>query len=339
MKRIELVIDVSAAVSLGEPANIVLTIDLPEIESLDARPIVCFATPGGGFSRGYFTERLPGLNIESQSQWHAARGWIFVSIDHLGVGSSSIPTDPRRLDYATVPAANHAAAQVVLRKLAEGELLAGLPAIRDPVVLGLGQSMGGSLTIVQQGRYHNFHGVGILGFSSVHTHPAVAGMDEVRVPWLVRDTLPDDVPTVLNQALVTNVARDRMAAINRLLFYYEDLGDELINLLMQHPAADQPAQPWVSRTFPVGVVTRCLTPGVVASEAAAIRSPVLVAMGERDVIADPKGEPRAYLSATSVDLYICPRMGHMHNFATSREHFWRRIETWGEWVKASLAAH
>src|ERR1700726_802663 len=48
---------------------------------------------------------------------------------------------------------------------------------------------------------------------------------------------------------------------------------------------------------------------------AAVRAPVLVAMGERDVIADPKGEPRPYLSARSVDLFICPLMGHMHNFA------------------------
>jgi hypothetical protein len=57
-------------------------------------------------------------------------------------------------------------------------------------------------------------------------------------------------------------------------------------------------------------------------------------MGERDVIADPRGEPRAYLSARSVDLLICPRMGHMHNFAGTRELFWRRIETWAEWVRA-----
>ena len=79
-----------------------------------------------------------------------------------------------------------------------------------------------------------------------------------------------------------------------------------------------------------------MTPGIIAPEAAAVTCPVLVAMGERDVIADPKGEPRAYLSARSIDLFICPRMAHMHNFAGTRELFWRRIETWADWVRASL---
>jgi hypothetical protein len=39
--------------------------------------------------------------------------------------------------------------------------------------------------------------------------------------------------------------------------------------------------------------------------------------------------------ASSVDLFICPRMGHMHNFASTRELFWRRIETWSDWVRAA----
>ena len=82
----------------------------------------------------------------------------------------------------------------------------------------------------------------------------------------------------------------------------------------------------------------CLAPGAIAPEAAAVLAPVLVAMGERDVIADPKGEPRAYLSARSVDLFICPRMGHMHNFAGTRELLWQRIETWAEWVRVAKRA-
>jgi alpha-beta hydrolase superfamily lysophospholipase len=77
-----------------------------------------------------------------------------------------------------------------------------------------------------------------------------------------------------------------------------------------------------------------VTPGIVAPEAAAITCPVLVAMGERDVVVDPKGEARAYVSATSVDLCIVPPgMRHMHNFAGTRELLWKRIEIWGEWVR------
>ena len=33
------------------------------------------------------------------------------------------------------------------------------------------------------------------------------------------------------------------------------------------------------------------------------------------MLVDPRGEPRAYESSPSVDLFVCPRMAHMHNFA------------------------
>lgn len=116
------------------------------------------------------------------------------------------------------------------------------------------------------------------------------------------------------------------------MFFHDDLDDGLVSRLLGSPADGQADFPWRSTTLPLGVISRCLTPGVIAPEAAAVTVPVLVAMGECDVIADPKGEPRAYLSARSVDLFICPRMGHMHNFATTRELFWQRIHLWGAWV-------
>jgi hypothetical protein len=40
-------------------------------------------------------------------------------------------------------------------------------------------------------------------------------------------------------------------------------------------------------------------------------------------------------SASSVDLFfIRPRMGHMHNFASTRELFWERTGTWADWGAA-----
>lgn len=96
--------------------------------------------------------------------------------------------------------------------------------------------------------------------------------------------------------------------------------------------------PYGSATTPGMMAGQTLCPGAVAPEAAAVRVPVLCAMGERDVIADPRAEPRAFISATSVDLYICPRMGHMHNFAGTRELFWKRIALWADWVAIAAAA-
>ena len=114
--------------------------------------------------------------------------------------------------------------------------------------------------------------------------------------------------------------------INHLAKVARDLGD--------FPARHGDIPPWGSATVPAAVALWCLAPGAVLTEAAGIRSPVLVALGERDVLVDPRGEPRAYESARSVDLFVCPKMGHMHNFAGTRELFWRRIETWAAWVRA-----
>jgi hypothetical protein len=60
MDGIDLRIDVTAAAGLGEPATIAVTVQLPDPATLPARPIVCFAKPGGAFTRRHFTTDLPG---------------------------------------------------------------------------------------------------------------------------------------------------------------------------------------------------------------------------------------------------------------------------------------
>ena len=350
MQVLDLTIDVSGAVDLGEPAHVALTVHLPEAARLADEPVVCFAKPGGGYSRGYYTVDLPGPAQGAQAAWHAERGWIFVSVDHLGVGASSLHA-PERLDYTTVAAASQAAEKEVLRRLADGTLAHGFPVVHDPLKLGIGQSMGGCMTIIQQGRYHGYDGIGVLGYSAVHTHPPTRpGTPPIVAPWLPRDTLLKQPLTILNARVLTEaMAAQRPAEGGSPMgwgFHYDDVDPAFVEQDLAHfargihdPANQRGyvAPPWTSLTTPGAVAQSCLTPGAVAPEAAAVRAPVLVAMGERDVIADPRGELRAYLSARSVDVFICPRMGHMHNFAGTRELFWRRIETWSHWVRVAKA--
>src|SRR5271170_1006022 len=104
---LELRIDVTDAAQLGEPAHIALTVHLPDSASIDETPVVCFAKPGRGYSRGYYTCDLPGPAEGAQAQWHADRGWVFVSVDHLGVGGSSLH-DAAKLSYTVVAAAAQA---------------------------------------------------------------------------------------------------------------------------------------------------------------------------------------------------------------------------------------
>jgi len=347
MKVLDLAIDVTAAANLGEPATVALSVHLPDPDTIGDIPVVCFAKPGGGYSRGYYTQDLPGPARGGQAEWHARRGWIFVSLDHLGVGDSSLHA-AEKLDYTTVAAGNQAAEQEVLKRLAEGSLAEGFPAIVNPLKLGIGQSMGGCMTIIQQGRYHCYDGIGILGYSAVHTHPPTKpGTPPIVAPWLPRDTLLKQPLVMVNPRPVAEFMAANQNATTDFSamgwgFHYDDVAPEIVAADMVHFARGihDPSlhrgftpNPWNSFTTPGAVAQSCLAPGAVAPEAAAVECPVLTAMGERDVIGDPRGELRAFKSSASVDFYICPRMGHMHNFAGTRELFWQRIASWGEWVK------
>ncbi len=349
MQALDLTIDVTEAAGLGQPAHIALTVSLPDPESVPDEPIVCFAKPGGGYSKGYYTCDLPGPGHGAQADWHTQRGWIFVSVDHLGVGASSVDHDPNRLDYTTLANTAQAAEAEVLARLAAGTLADGFPTIEDPLRLGIGQSMGGCMTVVQQGRYHCYDGIGVLGYSAVHTHPPVRpGEPPIVATWLPRDRLIDEPLTVLNAAQLAEAERrtlDEEADIQdqgmnmAWGFFWDDVDLDIIRPdLEDFPTRNGKVPPWGSGTLPMAVAASCLTPGAIAAEAAAVTSPVLAAFGQRDISADPKGEPRAYLSATSVDLFICPKMGHMHNFASTRELFWQRLETWTRWVSHVTAS-
>jgi alpha-beta hydrolase superfamily lysophospholipase len=339
MQVVDLTIDVTDAAGLGEDASLAVTVHLPEVSTLSPRPVVCFAKPGGGYSKGYFTVDLPGPARGAQAEWHASRGWIFVSVDHLGVGASSTAHDPARLDYTTLAATAHAAEQEVLRRLVDGSLSDDFPPVADALLIGIGQSMGGCMTVIQQGRYHGYDGIGVLGYSAVHTHPPVRpGATPVTAPWLPRDTLLDEPLVVVNGPQLASAAlvvgAGESGATMAWGFHYDDVDAEITQAdLLDFPTREGNVPPWGSATVPGAVGASCLTPGAIAPEAAAVRAPVLIAIGERDVIADPRGELRAYQCASSVDFFICPRMGHMHNFAGTRELFWRRIETWAEWVR------
>ena len=347
---LNLLIDVTSAAGLGEPAHVAVTVHLPDPSVLKGEPVICFAKPGGGYSRGYYDCDLPGPARGAQADWHARRGWIFVSEDHHGVGESSLHA-AEKLDYTAVSSANHAAEAEVLARLERGDLADGFPKVSNLVKLGIGQSMGGCLTIIQQGRHHGYDGIGVLGYSAIHTHPPVRpGSAPVVAPWLPRDTL-------LAQPLTMTNAREVAAAYSRAApsggdamawgFHYDDVSEAVVASDLAHfnrgihdPRLHEGhvRNPWNSFTTPGAVAMSCLTPGCVAPEAAAITVPVLAAFGERDVCADVRGEMRAYLSTPSFDVFICPRMGHMHNFASTRELFWRRIEAFAEWVRAAKTA-
>ena len=351
VSRIELELDVSDAAGLGEVARIAVSITLPDPSQIAATPIICFARPGGGYSREYYTCDLPGPARGAQADFHAVCGWIFVSMDHLGCGASS-RHDGERLDFAVLAAATLAAERDILLRLANGVLSPGFPPINQPVVIGMGQSVGGALAIYQQGHYHCYDGLVVLGFSAVHSRPmSPPGEPPIVVPWFPRDLPPGLPSSCINAAAVAAAtANGPQSAVWSALawgFHYDDVAPEIVEQDLLHYEAiaqggtlppGHELAPWNSYITPQRAARSTLTPGVVASEAAAVTVPVLSAMGVRDLVADPAGEVRAFLSAPSVDSFICPRMGHMHNFASTRALLWQRIDSFGAWCAGVKAA-
>jgi pimeloyl-ACP methyl ester carboxylesterase len=336
----EITVDVTEAVGLGEQLRTRATVVLPPADAIAEQAVVCFAFPGGGYSRGYFTFDMPGASGGGQAGWHARRGWIFVACDHLFVGDSDAPSDPTALTFERVVAANHATVEHVSTRLAEGTLVDGYPPTRGAVRLGIGQSMGGCFTVVQQGQLATFDGVGILGYSAIQTVLWMPpGTPEPPTAFVVRGS---DVAVITESAMQVTTPQlapgDDDLPLTAPGFHYDDVPRDIVEAdLIGYPMNRRSTPAWASATMPPCAVTM-LSPGVVAPEAASIRVPVLVAVGERDVVPDPHAEPRAYPRSRDVTVFECPRMAHMHNFAGTREQFWQRVHSWGDGVAAGAGA-
>jgi pimeloyl-ACP methyl ester carboxylesterase len=338
---IELTIDVAGAAGLAIPAHTAVTIHLPDEGRLADPPVVCFAFPGGGYCRRYYSFDMPDGTGGGEAGFHCERGWIFVACDHLGFGDSTIP-EGNRLTLESAAAANDATVRAVMERLQHGTVAPGLRPITGATTLGIGQSMGGCFTVIAQGRHGTFDGIAILGFSAIHTVvPTRPGRPAFAWPWIPRNGPLDD-PLILNRAALAaargavlgdaDSIRAAAAAAEHPFqwsFHYDDEPADIVALDMAASAGKASPLPlWRSATTPpCGIYM--VAPGVVASEAAAIGVPVLLAVGERDVVPDPAAEPRAYKSSPDITVYVCPRMGHMHNFAHTRALFWQRLHSWG----------
>jgi alpha-beta hydrolase superfamily lysophospholipase len=328
----------AAGLDLGEVAA---TVFLPDPVTMADQPVVCFGFPGGGYNRSYFSMDLPGWDTEGQAAWHCERGWIFVAIDHLQVGDSTT-YDPDLLTFEQITLANKAVVESVLAQLADGLIAAGFPAVTNPFTVGIGQSMGGCFTVLLQGQHDLFDCVGILGYSAIQTVvPSKPGVPNVAMPFMSRIGYPN-APMIFNMATLAGAATaigdaDDLAAATvdeehvwTWAFHHDDEPADLVAADMAAMTGG-PVPSWRSATVPACAILM-VAPGAVATEAASITSPVLVAVGERDVVPDPWMEPKAYKSSNDITVYVCPRMAHMHNFAPTRVQFWTRLHGWVETI-------
>jgi pimeloyl-ACP methyl ester carboxylesterase len=304
--------------------HVAASVFLPE--HLPDDPIVIFASPGGGYARGYFDLRLPGRSGYSQAEHHAARGIILVAYDHPGVGASGLDgLDTMTIE--TIAAANDDAVRKIARKLETGALADGLRPLTPKARIGIGQSMGGGVTIIMQGRHRTFGAIAALGYSAIHTVlPQRSERDVERGKAIFHFSRETDVHA-LSVAQTSAQVPDFIYP-----FHWEDVPAEIVqaDLGRGFPVRD-PMPPWASATIPNCVVAM-MAPDFVRQEAAMIDVPVLMAFGERDVSPNPHMESSAFPLSRHVSLYVAPRMAHMHNFASTRHLLWEHVADWAETI-------
>lgn len=314
-RRVELNIDVPGSVGL----QLAATVHLPPAERLKPRAPLLICMPGAGYNRRYYDLPEPGY---SEAEFHAESGLISIALDHLGVGDSSVPP-PEECQIPDVVAANSAVVRDLVSRLGDGSLADGV-AIEPGAVIGIGQSMGGFVTVAMQARHRPFDAIAVLGASMVCTRiPSPRSGEELR---FAGDADPVESATAL-----------LMGADWRFGFHWEDVPEHLVATdIACKPPTFGAVAPWGSKTVPN--IPDLVLPGVIARDAAAVDVPVLLAMGERDVCQDPLRELAAFQSTPDLALTIIPRMAHMHNFAGTRMRMWRRLEAFAAQAAAAREA-
>ena len=319
----ELRVNVSDRVQARQPIEIATTVFLPKESALPNQPLVIFGVPGGGYSRGYYDMHFPGHDGYSQADYHAARGIIFVACDPVGVGDSTL-LEPADITFELLARTYDAAVREIGARLAAGTLAAGFAALPHFVRIGIGQSMGGKITVLAQGLHSTFDAIAVLGASAIHTvlpQPTKAACETARNGHKLSRGAAVHGQTVAESS--------RSIGDFVFPFHWEDVPEDIIRADMDggYPLRRAPAPPFGSVTIPPCAVTM-MSPGAIAREAAAVTVPVLVGVGERDTCPNPLAEPAAYPNSGDVAVYIVPQMAHMHNFASTRAQLWQLIEAW-----------
>jgi hypothetical protein len=318
MIRGELRIDVSAAVRHDEPLHVSATIVAPNAEQLPPRPFVVLAIPGGTYHRRYWDLHPPGRTGFSQAEFLAERGVVAVACDYLGGGDSSRPDDGDFIGLEAQADAAHGVFEHVRDSLVRGTLVDALPPVADSTFVGIGQSLGGFITMIQQGKYGDYPAIGIFGASplliaNTREQPEWENMSAAeRRAWITAENARQSGGQEL--AMYHGAPREQYCGI----FHVTDVPDDLL-------AYDEAE---CHTLIPRNAGIDGMTPGFARPFADRIRSPLFLAFGEFDVSADPHAEATGYPGSSDITIVVVPRMAHMHNFAETRTQLWERFFAW-----------
>ena len=305
-------IDVSAVAPAGG-TSIAVDIFLPP-SPVELKPVLWWLQPGGGMSRRYWDLDVPAeLGNYSAARHFARHGYVTITVDHLGIGTSSRPDDGFTLTPQVVADVNAYAFAHVVEGLHTGTLLEGVDAMPDLVSIGAGHSMGASLTVHQQARHQSHRAVCLLGFGGrgLLSH---LSEDEKRFA---------DDPDALRREIVTLV---KARYPDPLPMMPRGSSEFLVAIPMSEPVHEALVEARTNLLALAGFSS--MIPGNAAPEIAAIDVPVMIAHGDKDIGAPAHEVVGEFTASNDLTLYVLEESGHNHNVSPNRERLWNRMLGW-----------
>jgi pimeloyl-ACP methyl ester carboxylesterase len=289
-----------AQAALGEPAEVRGELFLPA--GLAAAPralLVCL--PGGAMNRGYFDLPTPEGEAEASfARAMTARGFAVALFDYVGVGESPPPADLFRLTLEAHAAANAAAVRELLARLHAGRL-PGVPAWPGLRSIGVGHSYGAAQTIVQQARDPIHAGLALFGYGLNGTPQYLTEEERALTPEAARPVLGE-------------LARKRF-------------GHPVIPIEAPGGARSAILAGAMDRLYAV-VSYAAMIPNLLLAETSAVKVPVLLALGDKDMQQPTHAAPMAYPASPDVTLLVLPDTRHNHFIYPTRTRLFDRLAHW-----------
>jgi pimeloyl-ACP methyl ester carboxylesterase len=310
-RAFELRFNVSDTLPSNQEAALAATVVAPN-PGVPVQKSLIVAVPGGSYSRSYWnpgTEALPaGFNF---CEYLANQGYVVVALDNLATGSS---TRPEGVDITPelMGDAIHAAAREIRIRASAGTLIENLEPIQGLELVGVGHSMGGLITLLQQANHGSYDRIAILGYTVFRSPDQEGISDAERLKAAIEHIRNLSTPEESNADLV-RLSRNDL----KPLFYGPFVDDDVM-------AADEQTE----TVMPVLAGAYTMVSGYAAEAAGRIRVPVLLAFGEVDVAFAPHDEPGAYRVCDDITLFELSGSAHCHNLAPTRTKLWGRLVAW-----------
>jgi len=301
------------------PLDLAVEIFWPDRLDPGKPPVSYFCLPGGSINRHYYNLRAEGDDSFSFAAMMARQGAITVTVDHLGVGDSSRPRDGFLLTPDRLAQANANAAATVLAGLREGSLIESLPPLGGLISIGVGHSMGGMLTVLQQALRRQHDGLLLMGFANggLISH------------------LPEPAHRLAgNPAAV----KAEIEAVARSIYsepYQRIQPSPEASQIFQGATADRAGieaiKPTRDNLLVVGGL-QSMIPGSIAPALDTIDVPVFLGLGDRDIAGPTHAIPAIFPNSPDVTLTVLPETGHCQFIFPSRAELFRRIGEWTSFV-------